>query len=106
MATKTSDPARPRWPSVEEQLRHAGAIHGSELEKLIKGNQDTHLLRPDESTDDGIDLPLWLRVHYRKNHPELVPAPKAVGDYPEALENLHEWLKKNQHMPSPQTPKG
>lgn len=106
MATKPSDQVHPRWPSVEEQLRHAGAVHGSELEKLINANQDLHLLRPEESPDDGIDLPPWLRVHFRKNHPELVPAPKAVGDYPEALENLHKWLKKNQQSISPKSPKG
>ena len=48
---------------------------------------------------DGIDLPLWLRVHYRVNHPELTPAPAgAVGDYPEALENLHEWMKTHQDL--------
>jgi hypothetical protein len=48
---------------------------------------DVSLLRPEETEDDGIDLPLWLRVHYRVNHPELTPAPAgAVGDYPEALE--------------------
>lgn len=53
----------------------------------------------DQSEDDGIDLPLWLRVHYRVNHPELTPAPAgAVGDYPEALENLHEWMKTHQDL--------
>jgi len=107
MVTKPSDQATLRWPSVEEQLRHAAVVHGSELEKLIRDNQDAGLLRPGESADDGIDLPLWLRVHYRKNHPEQKPAPKPVGDYPEALENLHEWLKKNQHHAlSGKSPKG
>lgn len=84
---------------MEAQLRDARVVHGSELEKLILANQDTKLLRPGESNDDGIDLPLWLRVHYRKNHPEVPPAPAGpVGDYPEVLENLHEWLKTHQDM--------
>jgi hypothetical protein len=87
-----------RWPSLEEQLRRARAIHGSELEKLIQSNQDLHLLRPEEHENDGIDIPPWLRVHYRKNHPELKPAPKPVGDYPEALENLERWLETHQNM--------
>lgn len=87
-----------QWPSVEAQLERAGAIHGSQLEKLILARQDTSLLRPEEHEDDGIDIPLWLRVHYRANHPDQPPAPAGpVGDYPEALENLHEWLKHNQN---------
>lgn len=95
----TSSSQQPRWPSLEQQLRQARAVHGSELERLIQSNQDAHLLRPEERENDGIDLPLWLRVHYRKNHPDQPPAPAGpVGDYPEALENLHEWLKKNQSM--------
>jgi hypothetical protein len=96
------DPKKPdpkKWPSVEAQLREAQVVHGSELEKLIRANQDTSLLRPGESDDDGIDVPLWLRVHYRKNHPDVPPAPAGpVGDYPEVLENLHEWLKSHQDM--------
>lgn len=94
-----SKPEPRNWPSVDEQLRHGGVVHGSELEKLIRANQDTSVLRPGESEDDGIDLPLWLRVHYRKNHPEVPPAPAGpVGDYPEALENLHEWMKSHQDL--------
>jgi hypothetical protein len=98
-ASKQSKPVPSKWPTVEEQLRHAQVIHGSELEKLVRANQELHLLRPGESDDDGIDIPLWLRVHYRKNHPDQPHAPAgAVGDYPEALENLHGWLKAHQDM--------
>ena len=98
MATKKTGNG-PSWAAVEEQLRHAGAIHGSELEKLIRSNQETQLLREGEHEGDGIDLPLWLRVHYRKNHSDQPHAPAgAVGDYPEALENLHEWMKKHQNL--------
>jgi len=86
------------WPSIEAQQERAGAIHGSQLEKLIQANQDTSLLRPEEHEDDGIDVPLWLRVHYRANHPDQQPAPAGpVGDYPEYLENLLEYLKRNQN---------
>lgn len=99
MAQESSASAKRRWPSIEQQLRAAGAVHGSELEKLIQANQDVNILRPEEHENDGIDLPLWLRVHYRKNHPELKPAKAGpVGDYPEVLENLHEWMKKNQDL--------
>lgn len=99
MAPRRSGRSRSRFPSVEEQLRAARAEYGSALERLIRDNQDIDLLRPEESEDDNIGVPLWLRVHYRKNHPELAPAPAgAVGDYPEALENLHEWMKAHQDL--------
>lgn len=99
MTPPRSGRSRRRFPAVEDQLRVARAEHGSALEQLIRDNQDVSLLRPEETEDDGIDLPLWLRVHYRVNHPELTPAPAgAVGDYPEALENLHEWMKTHQDL--------
>jgi hypothetical protein len=99
MPPRRSGRSRRRFPAVEEQLRVARAEYGSALEQLVRDNQDISLLRPEETEDDGIDLPLWLRVHYRKNHPELTPAPAgAVGDYPEALENLHEWMKAHQDL--------
>jgi hypothetical protein len=85
------------WPSVEQQLEAARAVHGSQFERLIRDNQDTGLLRPEEAETDNIDVPLWLRVHYRRNHPDQPPSPAGpVGDYPEALENLHEWMRLNQ----------
>ena len=91
--------SRRRFSSVEDQLRTARVEHGSALEQLVRDNQDVSLLRPEESENDGIDIPLWLRVHYRKNHPELTPAPAGpVGDYPEALENLYEWMKTHQDL--------
>jgi hypothetical protein len=91
-------PNRRKWPSVEDQLAAARVVYGSPLEHLIRQNQDVALLRPEESPDDDIGIPLWLRVHYRKQHPELEPAPAGpVGDYPEALENVHQWMIENQH---------
>jgi hypothetical protein len=42
----------------------------------------------DQSEDDGIDLPLWLRVHYPVNHPE---EPKI-----EELLN-YAWAHRGQH---------
>ena len=98
--SSSSSSSKPgRWISLEQQLQAAGAVHGSELEKLIRANQEIHLLRPEEHQNDGIDLPLWLRVHYRKNHPDQPHAAIGpIGDYPEALENLHEWMKKNQNL--------
>ena len=71
-----------KWPSLEKQLRDAGTIHGSALETLIQKNQDTQLLRPGEHPDDGIGLPLWLRVYYRKQHPEVHPRPDPLRTIP------------------------
>lgn len=67
----------------------------SALEKLIQDNQDFHLLRPEEAHDD-IGLPLWLRVYWRKNHPEGVySANDPTGGYPRVLKNIHAWMLAN-----------
>jgi len=58
----------PHWPRVEEQLAASKVIQGSELEKLIRNNQDFHMLRP-EKAHDKLELPLWLRIYWRKIHP-------------------------------------
>jgi len=63
-----------RWPSIERQLDEAKAIHGSKFEEFIRANQETNLLRPEEHNGDGVGVPLWLRVYYRKQHPTEPPA--------------------------------
>src|SRR5262245_56526592 len=65
-------PGRPVWPSLEEQLSSDEVSTGSALERLIRDNQDFGMLRPEEATD-RLRIPLWLRVYFRKEHPE--------GDY-------------------------
>src|SRR4051794_27871751 len=90
--------SRPVWPSIERQLAEAEVRPGSALEKLIQQNQDFHLLRPEEATDQ-IGLPLWLRVHWRKQHPELeYGADNPTGGYPRALKNLHAWMLTHQDL--------
>ena len=59
------------WPSIEEQLRRDNVPPDSALERLIRQHQDVDMLRPEEAID-RIGLPLWLRVYWRKEHPELV----------------------------------
>lgn len=88
-----------KWPTLDQQLRDAGAIHGSVLESLIKKNQDTQLLRPGERVDDAIGLPLWLRVYFRKQHPEVQAPAGPMADYPEVLNNLLEWMLSHQDLP-------
>ena len=83
----------PVWPSLEEQLAEAGAPHGSELAKLIANNQDFSMLRPEEA-HDRLRLPQWLRVHWRKNHPDYTHIPgDPTGGYPLALRDIYIWMR-------------
>jgi hypothetical protein len=102
MARSPSSTQR-RWPSLEEQLATAKVIRGSKFEAFIQANQDTSLLRPGEHDGDEVGLPLWLRVYYRKRHPNEKPAPAGpAGDYPEYLHRIEEWMEANQELnPNP-----
>ena len=85
---------------LDEQLRAARAVPGSPLDQLIRNNQDFKLLHAREASDDRTDLPLWLRVHWRKNHPETSFLPDdPTGGYPRALKKLHIWMLANQDLP-------
>jgi hypothetical protein len=91
---------QPKWPTLEEQLRESKVRPGSNLEKLIKENQDFSLLRPEE-LHDRIRIPLWLRVQFRKRHPESVAAPgDPTGGYPLALRDLYNWMIEHQDLPA------
>ena len=90
------------WPSIEAQLAASKVIHGSALEKLIRENQDFQTLRPEEA-QDKIRLPLWLRVYWRKHHPEANYSGKdPTGGYPLALRDLYLWMIRNQDLTAPQ----
>jgi len=90
----------PKWPSIEEQLHAAKVTKGSALEKLIKDNQDFHLLRPEEA-HDKVGLPLWLRVHWRKNHPEVQQGTVDPATlYPDSLYRIHQWMLVHQDLRS------
>jgi len=87
------------WPSLEAQLAEDEVPRGSALEQLIRENQDFDLLHPEELTDD-IDVPLWLRVHWRKNHPEHeYRRNDPTGGYPLVLEQVHSWMLANPDLP-------
>ncbi len=76
---------KPRWPTLDEQLKESNVKKDSALEKLIKDNQNFAMLRPEEATDK-LRIPPWLRVHFRKAHPELTFKPgDPTGGYPLAL---------------------
>jgi hypothetical protein len=98
---RRSRPKQPQWPSVDEQLRDAGVVHGSALEQLVRDNQDFELLHPDEA-NDGLPLPPWLRVHWRKLNPDEVPeadSPAAAYPYPDVLDSVYEWMRIHQDLP-------
>ncbi len=81
------------WPTLKAQVAEAHAPAGSALEKLIRENQDFSLLRPDEAYDN-IRIPLWLRVHWRKAHPEgNYSAADPTGGYPLVLKEVAEWME-------------
>lgn len=88
----------PRWPSLEQQLAQDRVEPKSALEKLIAANQDFNLLRPEEATD-LIPVPPWLRVYWRKQHPDFEVRPgDPTGGYPYALKEVHEWMVHHQDL--------
>jgi hypothetical protein len=81
------------WPSLHTQLARDHVPSGSALERYIEDNQDFTLLDPSEATD-GIRIPLWLRVQWRKAHPEMKYDPAdPTGGYPYVLKEAHEWMR-------------
>jgi hypothetical protein len=90
----------PTWPTLEEQLVASKVIHGSALEKLIRDNQDFHMLRSEEA-HDNLRLPPWLRVLWRKQHPEgNYSASDPSGGYPLLLKDIYSWMTLHQDLPS------
>lgn len=83
---------RAPWPSLKSQLAADRIPAGSPLAKLIESNQDFQLLRPEEA-NDKISIPLWLRVVWRKQHPQGdFRATDGTGGYPLVLNELYEWM--------------
>jgi hypothetical protein len=88
------------WPSVQTQLSRAKARRGSQLEKLIRDNQDFQLLDQRESEDDGYGHPLWLRVYWRRTHPDDQYSTVNPGaSYPDVLYRIHDWMLSHQDLP-------
>lgn len=87
----------PRRPTIQEQIRSANAPRRSALENLIRANQDFDLLHPDEF-DDEYPIPLWLRVAWRKQHPDVqMPAKNPGAAYPEVLSQVYRRMVANPH---------
>jgi hypothetical protein len=86
------------WPPVEKQLAESKVIHGSALYKLILENQDFHMLKPEEASDK-LRLPPWLRVYWRKLHPDANYSGPS-GGYPLVLREIYEWMENHQDLPN------
>jgi hypothetical protein len=97
--------ATPDWPSLAEQLQADRVQPRSALAALIAANQDFSLLRPEEAKDN-LRIPLWLRVCWRKAHPERIySASDPTGGYPLVLKEAHEWMVTHQDLvPGPGEP--
>ena len=92
-------PQEPAWPALQEQLDATKAPRGSALEKLIQDNQDFHLLHPDEA-HDNIGLPPWLRIHWRKGHPDVPHSTTNPGaGYPDVLFTIYNWMLTHPDLP-------
>jgi len=91
----------PHWPSIEEQLAAAKVIRGSALERLIRENQDFSLLGPEEA-NDPLPLPPWLRVYWRKAHPEIDWGSEVA--YPLILKEMCKWMLRHQDLPESKGP--
>ena len=97
-ASRALAASRLEWPTVQEQLVKDRVQPGSALERLILDNQDFSMLNPQEF-NDHIRIPLWLRVLYRKNHPDDRFSPTdPTGGYPLVLHEAWEWMTTHQNL--------
>jgi hypothetical protein len=95
------------WPWYQAQEGgEAGKLAirpGTALAKLVD-EADTHqklLTAGQRELPLKIDIPLWLRSHYRRNHPEMraqVREGDPTGGFPMALESLYLWMLRHQDL--------
>lgn len=89
----------PGFKSLKEQLDASNVTKGSNLEKFILANQDVHMLRQDEA-NDNIGIEPWLRIHWRKHHPEgKYSSDNPTGGYPRVLKRLQALMIRYQDLP-------
>src|SRR3954451_23688870 len=90
--------ANAKFPDLDEQLKNAHAKSGSALEKLIKANQDFSKLKERDKSDSTV--PPWLKVYWRKGHPEANydNDNDPTGGYPLVLKEILEWMMTHQDL--------
>jgi BNR repeat-like domain/FG-GAP-like repeat len=91
-----------KFPTLDEQITKEydefRVQSGTALEQLIRDNQDFGMLRAEEATDKR-GLPPWIRVWWRKNHPELdYNGDDPTGGYPLVLKEIVEWMYTHQDL--------
>lgn len=100
MARPRKSASHPAWPTLDRQLDAAKVVHGGALHQFIRENQDFSLLRPEEANDD-LGLPLWIRVYWRRLHPEAeFPAGDPTGGYPLSLREVAQAMLRDQEWPA------
>ena len=97
-APQASPQAGAKFPPLEAQLKAAHAIPGSELDKLIRANQDFGRLHARDAADAIV--PPWLKVYWQKGHPEVNYANDndPTGGYPLVLKEILEWMMTHQDL--------
>jgi hypothetical protein len=84
-----------QWPTLRSQLARDHVPPASALARFIEEHQDFSLLDPRELHDE-IRIPLWLRVQWRKAHPDMkYDAADPTGGYPYVLKEAHEWMREH-----------
>ncbi len=91
-----------KYPTLRTQLSQSylgeNVQPDSPLAELIAQNQDFDMLRADEFNDKR-GLPPWLRVWWRKQHPEsLYTAEDPTKGYPLVLKEILEWMISHQDL--------
>lgn len=87
-----------RWPSLDAQLRESHVRPDSALAKFVADNQDFSMLDPSEARD-ARGIPPWLRVAWRKAHPEIAYNPlDPTGGYPRVLRSVLPWMLRHQDL--------
>jgi hypothetical protein len=98
VAAKAPAAPHPAWPTLAQQLAQQRVLPGTALERLILDNQDFGVLRPGEA-GDALGIPPWLRVWWRKQHPQGgYAAADPTGGYPHLLRDLYEWMLGHQDL--------
>jgi hypothetical protein len=89
-----------KFPTLDDQLKKAHVKNGTALEKLIKDNQDFTKLKAKDADDDIV--PPWLKVYWRKGHPEANydNDNDPTGGYPLVLKEVLEWMVSHQDLKS------
>jgi hypothetical protein len=97
-------PVEPFNPGIAQQ--DPKVRPGTVLARLVaEASSHPEMLAIAAEAPPRIDIPAWLRAHYRRNHSEMSTVAvqsDPTGGYPIALESLYVWMLRHQDLqPSP-----